>query len=77
MLRFGALILSRVGGLSVYAAQKTGQLKMDDNTMYRLMNNHLIDWKSILLSFARQYFDRLNNHLSDAFVPKAKQMKKS
>jgi hypothetical protein len=50
-----ALILSRLGGLSVYAAQKTGNLQMDDNTIYRLMNNDLIDWKLILLSFARQF----------------------
>jgi hypothetical protein len=49
------LILSRLGGLSVYAAQKTGHLAMDDNTIYRLMNNPLIDWKSILLSFAKQF----------------------
>jgi len=28
-----ALILSRFGGLSVYAAQKTGNLQMDDNTV--------------------------------------------
>jgi hypothetical protein len=52
---FVALILSRFGGLSVYAAQKTGNLSMDDNTIYRLMNNPLIDWKSILLSFAKQF----------------------
>jgi len=50
-----ALILSRLGGLSVYAAQKTGNLQMDENTIYRLMNNQLIDWKSILLSFAKQF----------------------
>ena len=49
------LILSRLGGLSVYAAQKTGNLQMDDNTIYRLMNNPLIDWKSILLLFAKQF----------------------
>jgi hypothetical protein len=55
MLIFVALILSRLGGLSVYATQKTGQLQMDDNTIYRLMNNQLIDWKSILLSFAKQF----------------------
>ena len=51
-----ALILSRLGGISVYAAQKTGNLGMDDNTIYRLINNQLIDWKTILLSFARQFF---------------------
>jgi hypothetical protein len=50
-----ALILSRFGGLSVYAAQKTGHLKMDDNTMYRLMDNPLVDWKSILIAFAQQF----------------------
>jgi len=50
-----AIILSRFGGLSVYAAQKTGNLQMDDNTIYRLMNNEFIDWKSILLSFAKQF----------------------
>jgi len=49
------LILSRLGGLSVYAAQKTGHLAMDDNTIYRLMNNHFIDWQSLLLSFAKQF----------------------
>jgi hypothetical protein len=55
MLILVALLLSRFGGLSVYAAQKTGSLQMDDNTIYRLMNKQLIDWKSILLSFARQF----------------------
>ena len=55
MLILVALILSRFGGLSVYASQKTGNLQMDDNTIYRLMNNQLIDWKSILLSFAKQF----------------------
>ena len=49
------LILSRLGGLSVYAAQKTGNLDMDDNTIYRFMNNQLIDWKSIVLQFAKQF----------------------
>jgi len=50
-----SLIFSRLGGVSVYAAQKTGNLPMDDNTIYRLMNNPLINWKSILLSFAKQF----------------------
>jgi hypothetical protein len=57
MLILVALILSRFGGLSVYAAQKTGNLGMDDNTIYRLMNNPLVDWKSILLSFAKQFIN--------------------
>ncbi|MDR1882749.1 MAG: hypothetical protein LBR26_08210 [Prevotella sp.] len=50
-----ALILCRLGGISVYAAQKTGNLHMDDNTIYRLMNNPLINRKSIVLSFAGQF----------------------
>jgi hypothetical protein len=50
-----ALILSRLGGISVYAAQKTGNLEMDDNTIYRLMNNQFVDWKSILLLFVKQF----------------------
>jgi len=55
MIILVAMILSRLGGMSVYAAQKTGYLKPDDNTIYRLMNNQLIDWGSILLSFAKQF----------------------
>jgi hypothetical protein len=50
-----SMILSRLGGMSLYAMQKTGNLEMDDNTLYRLANNKLINWISILLSFARQY----------------------
>ena len=50
-----ALLLSRLGGMSVYAAQKTGNLQMDDNTIYELMNNPLVDWTSILLLFAKQF----------------------
>jgi hypothetical protein len=50
-----AMILSRLGGMSVYAMQQTSRSGMDDNTAYRLMNNPLVDWKSILLAFARQF----------------------
>jgi len=28
---------------------------MDDNTIYRRMNNQSVDWGSILLSFAKQF----------------------
>jgi hypothetical protein len=28
---------------------------MDDNTIYRLMNNPLINWKSMLLLFVKQF----------------------
>lgn len=50
-----ALILSRLGGLSISAMQQTGNLKMDDNTIYRLMNNQLINWRSIIHAFAKQF----------------------
>lgn len=35
--------------------QPTGHSGMDDNTMYRLMNNPLVDWKRLLLSFTKQF----------------------
>jgi hypothetical protein len=59
---FAALVLARLGGLSVYAMQKTGQLSMDDNTLYRMMNNPLVNWRSILLSFARQFLRCVRRH---------------
>jgi hypothetical protein len=49
------MILSRFGGLSIYAMQKTGQTDMDDNTLYRVMDNPRINRRSMLLSFARQF----------------------
>ncbi|MDR0713709.1 MAG: hypothetical protein LBF89_05565, partial [Bacteroidales bacterium] len=39
-----AMLLSRLGGMSVYAMHQTGHSGMDENTMYRLMNNPLVDW---------------------------------
>jgi len=50
-----ALIFMRLGGLSISVSQKLDNFKMDDNTFYRLMNNPLINWKSILLSFSKRY----------------------
>ncbi|MDR3339468.1 MAG: transposase [Candidatus Symbiothrix sp.] len=50
-----ALILSRFGGMSVSAMQKTGIFGMDENTIYRMMNTPLINWKSIIFSFAKQF----------------------
>jgi hypothetical protein len=49
------LILSRLSGLSVCSAPKTGNSVMDENTIYRLMNNPLINWRAILLSFSKQF----------------------
>jgi hypothetical protein len=48
-----AMVLSRLGGMSIYAMQKTGNLGMDDNTLYRMMNNPLVNWKWLLLAFAK------------------------
>ena len=50
-----AIILSRLGGMSIYAMQKTGNLGMDDNTLYRMMNNPLVNLKWLLLVFAKQF----------------------
>jgi hypothetical protein len=50
-----ALILTRLGGMSVRAMQQTGCLEMDDNTMYRCMNSTKINWKSVVLAFAKQF----------------------
>jgi hypothetical protein len=57
-----AMILSRLGGMSIYAMQQTGHCGMDENTMYRLMNNPLVDWKSMLLTFARQFLRCVSEH---------------
>ena len=57
-----ALLLSRLGGLSVYAAQKTGNLGLDDNTLYRLMNNQHVCWRSILLLFVKQFLVCVSKH---------------
>jgi hypothetical protein len=50
-----AMILSRLGGQSIYSMQRTGVFDMDDNTLYRLMNNTKVNWKSVLLSFVKQF----------------------
>jgi hypothetical protein len=50
-----AMILSLSGGMSVSGMQQTGRLGMDENTVCRLMNNPLVDRKSLLLSFAKQF----------------------
>jgi hypothetical protein len=69
-----AMILSRFGGLSIYAMQKTGQTDMDDNTIYRLMDNPQINWRSMLLSFAGQFLRCVQskgetNEKEKCFVP--------
>jgi hypothetical protein len=60
-----AMLLSRFGGLSIYAMQKTGQTNMDDNTIYRLMDNPIIDWRSIVRLFAHQFMRCVRIHGED------------
>ncbi|MDR0575027.1 MAG: transposase [Tannerella sp.] len=52
-----SMLLTRLGNKSIYAMQRTWSLGMDDNTMYRLMNNPLVNWTRILLSFAKQFIN--------------------
>jgi hypothetical protein len=49
------MILSRHGGMSLYSMQQTGRLEMNDKTLYCLMNNPLVNWKSIITAFAKQF----------------------
>ena len=49
------LIFIRLGGMSINAQAKTGASEMDDNTLYRTLNNPRIDWRKMLLSFALQF----------------------
>ena len=49
------LIFIRLGGMSINAQVKTGTISMDDNTLYRTLNNPRIDWRKMLLSFALQF----------------------
>jgi hypothetical protein len=66
-----AMILSRLGAMSIYAMQQTGNLDMDDNTMYRLMNNPLVNWTRILLSFVKQFIECVSeNGEPDEKAPK-------
>ena len=52
-----ALILFRLRGKSIYSMQKVYNLgfEADDNSFYRLMNNSKMDWRGLLMSFAKQF----------------------
>jgi hypothetical protein len=63
---FVAMILRRLGGLSIYTASKTGHIEMDENAVYNLMNNPLVDWSSILLSFAKQFLKCVLSNSEDS-----------
>lgn len=67
---FAALCLCRLQGLSVYASQKTGITSMDDNTMYRMMDNPQMNWRSLLWSFARQFMKIISEHGTTSGTPR-------
>jgi len=49
------LILIRLGGLSVYAEMKTGPVSMDDNTLYRTLNDALGINRKNVERYAKSY----------------------
>lgn len=52
------LILYRLRGIGIFAAQKTKSKLMtvcDDNTFYRIMNNPMVNWRKMLMIFAKQF----------------------
>jgi hypothetical protein len=60
-----SMCLFRFHGLSINAIQKLGVnylCKADDNTFYRLMNNPLVQWRKLLLSFATQFITIVKNN---------------
>lgn len=56
------LILIRLGGMNISSEGKTLSKTMDDNTLYRLMNNADIDWRKMLMSFALQFIRIVKRH---------------
>jgi hypothetical protein len=66
-----AMCLFRIRGLSINAMQKLGVAKLcmaDDNTFYRFMNNPRVQWRKLLLRFAKQFNSIVedNTHASHA-----------
>ncbi|MCP3932181.1 MAG: transposase [Bacteroidetes bacterium] len=52
------LCVYRIRGLSIWAMQRVGNKALfsgDDNCFYRLMNNEGMDWRKLLLGFAKQF----------------------
>lgn len=52
------LCIYRLRGLTVWAMHKTISarlFKMDENALYRFMNNERINWRKLLMGFARQF----------------------
>jgi len=57
-----ALIMSRFRGLSVYAMCQSGQLQIDENTLYRMMNHFWMNWRSLLYGIAMQFIRITKQH---------------
>lgn len=52
------LCIVRFRGLSIFGVQKIGTKNFfggDENSFYRLMNNSRMDWRRLLMSFAKQF----------------------
>jgi hypothetical protein len=52
------LCIYRLRGFTVWAMHKTiatRLFRMDENTLYRFMNNERINWRKLLMGFARQF----------------------
>jgi hypothetical protein len=53
-----ALCLYRLSGKSIWAMQRVGNKNIfegDENCFYRLLNNEKMNWRGILMSFARRF----------------------
>jgi len=55
MTILSALILCRFRGLSIYSMYKSGQMQIDENTTYRMMNHSEMNWRKLLLCVAMQF----------------------
>jgi len=52
------LCIFRLRGLSIWAMQRVGNKNLfggDENSFYRLMNNERMNWRKLLMSFAKQF----------------------
>ena len=57
-LLVAVLCLFRLRGMSIWAIQKIGGAKIfegDENSLYRLVNNSKMNWRKLLMSFAKQF----------------------
>jgi hypothetical protein len=52
---FLTLLLLRLRGESINRMSDPFLNKVDDNTLYRILNNPMVDWRRLLLAFAKQF----------------------